>query len=340
LIRASRSPNKGAPAISEHAAAGPLDIALSVPDERLLEVIAANFALYAVPWTHGPTKRVELSCAAIADVAAEVPARGSYLEAARMLVDRTPSGMRATTEHGAEMVGTFDDHGERWLMRVPAALADEQRWWEIEDLLSLVLTTGWRRAGWVPLHAAALTDGNRGVLVCATSGGGKTTFMMALARAGWKALGDDKLLLRTGGAQPLIVAVKHMLNVDPRVDAWFPEVGDLRGRPAYSAWSPKRRVGLGELWPDSPAFAMRPTTIVNLERHQGPGALTATAMDPAATIGTLLRQTVIPLDPEEARWITSELVACARHATGVRLVVGDDAYRDAGAVAELARQLS
>jgi hypothetical protein len=256
-----------------------------------------------------------------------------------MLVDRTPGGMRATTEHGAEMVGTFDGDGERWLMRVPPRLADEQRWWEIEDLLSLVFTTGWRRAGWVPLHAAALTDGTRGILVCATSGGGKTTFMMALARAGWKALGDDKLLLRTDGPQPLIVAIKQMLNVDPAVDAWFPEVGDLRGRPAYSAWSPKRRVGLAELWPDSPAFSIRPTTIVNLERQQGPGTLTVADMDGAATIGTLLRQTVIPLDPDEARWITRAIVTCARDANGVRLLVGDDAYRDPAAVAAFARQL-
>jgi hypothetical protein len=257
-----------------------------------------------------------------------------------MFVDKTDHGMYATTEGGAVMEGSFANDSENWHMRVPPSLMADQRWWEIEDLLSLLLTTGWRRAGWVPLHAAALTNGARGILVCAGSGGGKTTFMMAMARAGWGALGDDKLLLRTDGPQPLVVGIKHMLNVDPRVDAWFPEIGDLRGLPEYSAATPKRRVALGALWPDSPAFSMHPTTIVSLERQPGPGTMTVDRMDPAATIGTLLRQTVIPRDPEDARWITRELAACARGAQGIRLIVGDDAYADRSAIATFARELS
>jgi hypothetical protein len=303
------------------------------------DVIAANFALYDVAWTQGPKKRVQLTCEVVPDLAAP-PAAGSYLQAVRMLVDRAPNGMYATTECGAVMDGIFTDDGERWHMRVPPTLIADQRWWEIEDLLSLLLTTGWRRAGWVPLHGAALTDGARGVLICAASGGGKTTFMMAMARAGWRALGDDKLLLRTDGPEPVIVAIKHMLNVDPGAAAWFPEIGDLRVLPEYSALTPKRRVALGTLWPDSTAFAMHPTTIVSLERLAGPGTLTAKEMDPASTIGTLLRQTVIPRDPEEARWITGEVAACARGAQGIRLVVGDDAYSDRSAIASFARELS
>ena len=130
-----------------------------------------------------------------------------------------------------------------------------------------------------------------------------------------------------------------MLNVDPKVDAWFPEVGDLRGLPEYSAWSPKRRVALTSLWPDAGALSMRPTTIVSLERRPGSMAPETEPMDMASTLDTLLRQTVIPSDPAQARWIIAELAACAARASGVRLVVGDDAYRDTDWTAAFAREL-
>jgi hypothetical protein len=319
-------------------AAGPLDIRVAAPEASLMEVVARSLSVYDLPWALTPMKAVELECRVVADAAA-VPARGDYLAAARMLVDRTASGMRATTEHGAEIEGSFSEDGERWHMRVPREVTDRGLSWEIEDLLSLVLTTGWRRAGWVPLHAAGLTDGRRGIVVCATGGGGKTTFTMAMVRAGWRSLGDDKLLLRTDDGQPLIGALKHMLNVDPAVDAWFPEIGDLRGLPEYSASTVKRRVALESLWSGSTAASMRPTTIISLERTASRGALKVAAMDAGATVSTLLRQTVIPTDPEQARWITRELAACSRAAVGIRLVVGDDAYVDPGSIAEVAQQL-
>jgi hypothetical protein len=300
-----------------------------------MDVVANSLAVYDLAWTLGPMKAVELECHLVVDPAGST-ARGSYIQAARMLVDRTSSGMRATTEHGAEIDGAFAADAERWLMRVPREVSERGLSWEIEDLLSLVLTTGWRRAGWVPLHAAALTDGRRGVVVCAMGGGGKTTFTMAMVRAGWKAVGDDKLLLRTDGSEPLIAALKHVLNVDPAVDAWFPEIGDLRGLPEYSAWTPKRRVALTSLWPDSTALAMRPTTIISLERSPGADAFQIQPMDDASTVTTLMRQTVIPTDPEQARWITRVLAACARDALGLRVTVGEDAYLDPSALARVA----
>ena len=103
-----------------------------------------------------------------------------------------------------------------------------------------MLTTGWRRAGWVPLHAAGLVapssgtsdDRDRhGVIVCAMGGGGKTTFTVAMVRRGWRSLGDDKLLLRSTDfgsvTEALIVAsIKQILNVDPAAAALFPELAD------------------------------------------------------------------------------------------------------------------
>jgi hypothetical protein len=257
-----------------------------------------------------------------------------------MLVDRTPDGLRATTEHGAAIDGTFSDDGESWQMRVPIDVAERGLSWEIEDLLSLVLTTGWKRASWVPAHAAAVTDGSRGAIVCAASGGGKTTFMMAMVRAGWLALGDDKLLLRSDGHGPTIGALKHMLNVDPSVASWWPEIGDLRGLPEYSAYTPKRRVALTSLWPNSAATSMRPTSVISLQRQRGLGGIRFERMDPTETLTTLLRQTVIPTEPDEARWITGELALCAQAAVGFKITVGDDAYRDPDALKSVVAELA
>jgi hypothetical protein len=311
-------------------AVGPLDIGVYSSDPALLAVVATYLAVYDLEWDLSPMRPVRLDM--VTATTDQPPADGSYLQTARMVVDRTLHGLRASTEHGITMTGILDDEGERWQMLVPSALIARGMHWEIEDLLSLVLTIGWKRGDWVPLHAAGLTDGERGVVVCAAGGGGKTTFTMAMVRAGWKSVGDDKLLLRSDGAEPLIGGLKHMLNVDPAVDAWFPEIGDLRGLPEYSAWTIKRRVSTTSLWPDSTAASMRPTTIVSFERTPGPGAFAMEPMDNAATLETLLRQTVIPNDPGEARWITGVLATCARGASGIRLKVGDDAYVDPGSV--------
>lgn len=339
MTRAFLSPSSVAQRTLHRVAAGPLEIGLSADDPGLRDAVATSLGVYDLAWLLTPLKPVELVCRLVVD-AAGAPARGDYLRAARMLVDRAPGGMRATTEHGAELDGSFTEGGERWQMRVPEDVAERGLWWEVEDLLSLVLTTGWRRAGWVPLHAAALTDGRRGAIVCAAGGGGKTTFTMGMVRAGWKSLGDDKLLLRSDGSQSLIGALKHMLNVDPAAEAWFPELGDLRGLPEYSAWTVKRRVALASLWPDSRASSMRPTTIISLQRRPGRGAFVSEPMDAGATVATLLRQTVVPTDHEQARWITREVAACARDAVGLRLTVGDDAYLEPGAIAQVIRQIS
>jgi hypothetical protein len=336
LTQASLSPSS--PTGRLHFAAGPLDIALASPAGGLTDTIAALLALYDVTWTLGSAKPVSLDCT-IDLGEAQKPAQGRYLECARMNVDPAPDGLRATTTHGAALEGTFTDSGESWRMSVPRQVVETGWWPEVEDLLTLVLTSGWRRAGWVPLHGAALSDGLRGAIVCAAGGGGKTTFMMAMVRVGWRSLGDDKLLLRGDGSQTLVAALKLMLNVDPAVEMWFPEIGDLSGLPEYSAWTIKRRVALESLWPRSSQTTMRPTTIVALQRRPGARSFDIEPMDAGDTMATLLRQTVIPHDRAQARWIMSELAACASGAVGVRVIVGDGAYADPDGITRVAEAL-
>jgi len=312
-------------------------VQLDAPSGPLLALIESTLNLFDVRWTLSPMRRIDLACELGA--ATGLPAAGRYLQCAQMLVDALPGGLRATTARGASLVGRFAAEREQWHLIVPPEIVDHGLWPEIEDLLSLVLTTGWRRAGWVPLHSAAVTDGERGVLVCAAAGGGKTSFTLALVRRGWQALGDDKLLLRTDGDGPEVAAIKHMLNVDPAATRWFPELGDLSSLPEYSTWTPKRRVALGRFWPTAPAFTTAPRFMVVLVRRPGTGELSVEEIDLRESIGALLRQTVIPADPDVARWITGSLVTLAQRLTAYRVVVGDDAYADPSALDDVDRML-
>jgi hypothetical protein len=308
------------------ASVGPLRIAFDAPDGPVRDLIAATLSLYDVAWSKTPLRDVELSLTVGGTRAAG--AQGRYLECAQMLVDMTSEGLRATTTHGGAASAEFTDGGERWWVTVSEQIVADGIWPEIEDMLSLVLTTGWRRAGWVPLHAGGLTDGRRGLLVCAGSGGGKTTFTMAMARRGWRALGDDKLLLAMHGRQQFVAAIKHMLNVDPAVQRWFPEVGDLRALPEYSAWTPKRRVSLGSFWPTAPATEMSATHLLTIERRPDAHGIGVRPMVMDEAISTLLHQSVIPRDPRVARPIASALATLAQRVSAVSVTVGDDAYAD------------
>src|SRR5688572_9910520 len=111
-----------------------------------MNVVDSTLALFDVPWTLTATRPVTLDVRETEQVDWS-PATGDFLVAAQMLVDPTPRGMRATTTHGAEIEGAFDAESEHWRMRVPRQLVDEDRRPEIEDLVSLIVTAGWRRAG-------------------------------------------------------------------------------------------------------------------------------------------------------------------------------------------------
>ena len=311
--------------------AGPLDIDLEARPGPTLDLLESTLALYDVAWTLTPAKRVTLEVDVVALPVAEA-AHGAYLECAQMLVDALPDGLRATTTRGAALVGRFSEHGEAWRMTVPARIPDEGWWPEIEDLVSLIVTTGWRRAGWIPIHGAGLTRAGVGVIVCAASRGGKTTFALAMARRGWRVVGDDKLLLGVVDGRPTVAAVKHMLNVDPALRDWFPELGDVSALPIYSEWSPKRRVPLASIFPDAPASAMSVSHVISLERRDGGGDINIEHMGMAETLSALLHQTVIPNESRAARAITAGLVGIGQSARGLRVTVPDGIYADPAAL--------
>jgi hypothetical protein len=190
----------------------------------------------------------------------------------------------------------------------------------------LVLTTGWRAAGWVPIHAGAVSRDETCALVCATSGGGKTTLVSAMVRQGWSTLGDDKLLLRSTGDGTIVRAVSRIFHLDPQVGKWFPEVQDLKKYPAVSSLSEKRRVPVGDLWPGTVANEGHPTHFVMLRRSQQEGVMRIRPLSGTDLLSTILTQIVIPKDQYDANFILTTAANTSRHVKGLEIEIDGLAY--------------
>jgi len=311
---------------------GPLHLTLDAEKPELQGKIAETLLLYDITWSP-PYRTVQIDATSAS--AHLAPARGDFLRCARMLVDQTATGLAASTVSGAHAHGVFSPMGELWRFSVPAALIDAGNLEELEDLLSLVLTTGWRRGHWTPIHAAAVVKGARCTIICAPTGGGKTTLTAALVRRGWQVLGDDKLLLRHHGREPYVAALLHTFNLHPKTREWFPEVGDLEVLPRYSAWTEKRKVNVTSIWTHAPAHGARPTMLVSLQRDQAFSGVVISPLDLGARLDTLLRQTVIPVEAATARAIITDVANAASVMGGIAVRIGTDAYHDANALAQL-----
>jgi hypothetical protein len=310
---------------------GPLDIEVVGAPDALVAKITECLLLFDHAWPT-PRRAVRIAAAA-AEPAAMVD--GTYLDCARMAVrHRTDGTIEATTRSGAWSRGAAPGDVDTWSITAPPESVDSGALEDVEDLVGLALTTGWRRAGWVPVHAAGVVH-DEGVcaLLCAPSGGGKSTLTAALVRRGWRVLGDDKLLLRTEpDGRTRVAALLHTFNLHPGTRQWFPEVGDLERLPAYSAWTPKRKVKVTSVWDGATASEATPTHVVTLRRVPGPAVVTAVAIPGSDVLSALLHQTVIPSDRATAAAITRTIAECGRSVQGVELRIGDDAYRDPDAM--------
>lgn len=311
---------------------GPLEVTVRARSDGLARKIAETLELYDLRWD-GPYRPV--SIIARQSNLPDARARGDFLRCGRMLVDRTAHGLHATTTSGARARARFSEDGERWHVAVSDALVEAGKLEEIEDILSLVLTTGWRREGWTPVHAAAVVKNGLCAIFCAPTGGGKTTLTAAFVRRGWQVLGDDKLLLRLRDGAPEIAALLHTFNLHPRTRDWFPEVGDLERLPRYSVWTEKRKVSASSIWSHAPCLRARPSVLVALRRQDSSHGPVARPMEVRDTLATLLRQTVIPSDPATARPIVATVAGAASRLRGVVVEIATDAYRHPSMLDEL-----
>ncbi len=260
---------------------------------------------------------------------------GRFLHCSSIRADIAPPGLMATCVSGAS--GTYDAARRQWDLYIvsgsTAVEHDPTDDDDLEDLLELILTTAWREAGWVPLHAGTAVRDGRCALLMAPARGGKSTLTAALLHRGWRTLGDDKLLMALqADGRPEVRGLTAQFNLDPRASAWFPELGDLEPLPRLSRWTAKRRVSIEAVWGDCFATRAVPTHVVMLRRLRERVPLRIESLGAREVLATMLRQTVIPADPTAARHILSVVGGAARSMRGVRFDIGDDAYRDPSAL--------
>lgn len=313
--------------------AGPIDVRVESDDDALLSVATSALALFSTRWdAHSSEVSVQIRRRASTRPAAV----GTYLVCGRMNVDRYDDGFAATARSGIAAIGRTGVPGHRWCIDVPARLElDEAAAGDLEDILSLALTIAWRDAGWQPVHAGAVTNGKQTLLLCAPSGGGKSTLTAALVRAGWQSLGDDKLLLCVRDRRPVVASLMRTFNLHPETSRWFGELHSLETLPRYSAWTPKRRLDIADVQSWQFAAQAPLTDIVRIVRTNTHAYARLTPLERAETIPTLLRQIVVPTDAQ----VGAELLrVCALSSRALRvheLELGEDAYAHADVAATI-----
>jgi hypothetical protein len=167
------------------------------------------------------------------------------------------------------------------------------------------------------VHAAALERDGRGLIVCASSGTGKSTLAAALATDGWRYLTDEAVALDPastdvdGFTRPIVVD-RHSVDIVPGLAelAISPTPGsDIRIVPVAGA--------APEL-----TSATEPVALVCLVRPEaGESAPTLTAIHPADAVVILMGQT---LDAQRfGPDALAELARLAARCTCVRATIGD-----------------
>lgn len=318
---------------------GPLEVKVTADRPEIRQVIDWYLSQFDVKWP-GPHRLIDVDAQSSGSPSApSAMVSPTFLDCGQMSVSKAGDEFFATTTAGASAEGTVGQGIDRWRLHVPEVMVEQEQLHQLEDLVGLAVMTGWRHERWVPMHAGAVVKGDRCALVCATSGGGKTTLTVALLDSGWLALGDDKLLLKTtAGARPMVSAVNHAFNLHPSIRAWIPRAGDLSNYPLDSKWGPKRRVKVSEIWPGSTSFEAHPTELVTLRRTSGTG-VEVLPLSPEETLSALLRQTVVPNDPSSAALILSTVASTAQTLRGLRLDIGNNAYADGDSLSIVDRAL-
>lgn len=313
---------------------GPVAVTLLSENPTLRNMASKPLLEYDVKW-NDPHLRVQVT---ILEAQTKSPVlQGNYLNCARMNVDATPNGLTAASQSGSSC--TSSQGLDQWLVSVPLDIPRIDCATDIEDFIGLVLSTSWRRAGWVPTHAGAVANESCCAVLCAPTMAGKSTLVAAMARRDWRVLGDDKLLLRVGNAGPELAALAHGLNLDPKTREWFPEVGDLCLLPRQSFYSEKRRVHVDDFWPKKGIRTGRPTHLLQIARSEQTGEVKVWLLQSGDVLSTLLRQIVIPNNVAIADKILSVVVETAKCLKGLGVEIGDDAYFDPDCLAPLEKEL-
>ncbi len=304
---------------------GPLDIVLDTDDDVLLGIANEYFSLHGRSWGNR-TREVRVS---LRRGTSALQSRGGFLRCARMNVDLIESVYLVRGISAICATGNIGERSDSWEITVPPDLPfTELQAVELQDVLGLTCAVAWRAEGWIGIHAAAVANDRYCALLCASSGGGKSTLTTALINNGWKTLGDDKVLLRRNAPVPHVASLLLTFNLDPRTSQWFSKMPELAALPRYSEWTDKRRVSVEDVLPGCTLDEAAPTHVVSVVRNRTRSGTRTTAMQSRDILPTLLKQIVLPSDRCAAAEIVGAIATVARNVRGFVFEVGDDAYRD------------
>lgn len=312
--------------------AGPLEVVLECHDRALLAIASNALRLFSTPWST-VSRRIVVQ---LVRESRERDCSGTYLTCARSRIDRRACAFTVSAISGITAAGDISGLRDDWRISIPPQLHfGEAESGDIEDILLLALTVAWREAGWEPVHAAAAAKDGRCVLLCAASGGGKSTLTAALVRNGWRALGDDKLLMRSEKGTMQLASLMRTFNLHPRSAQWFTELDGIAQLPRYSAWTPKRRVNLETLARWSALDSAVITHVVVVERTNAHSGVVLRPVDPTDAIAAVLRQIVIPNDRDVARAAMRNCAKVAQTSSACKLEIGESAYAHVDVATEL-----
>jgi hypothetical protein len=167
--------------------------------------------------------------------------------------------------------------------------------WRLQQqvLSALALSMLGPARGYLPLHAACLTNGERSVVIYGSSGAGKSTFTYAAVRRGYRVVTEDSLQI--GGADaPRAWGIPGRFGLLPDVTRFFPELTGLTPRmQANGEW--KIGVDLVRLHPERVAVSAPLGPTLLLTRRPGPTAIERVPDDEASAL-------VDPVWPWQVGW--------------------------------------
>jgi hypothetical protein len=180
--------------------------------------------------------------------------------------------------------------GRRVDARLPAdALADGGR--SLAALhLPVLLAFALRHHGVYHLHAAALDEGGRAILVSGQAGVGKTTLALALLESGAGCLSDDAVFLAERESLPWVQGVPRPFHLRPATLDAFPDAAARAGPPDAEG---RREIDPWTVWPRQVRSGRRrPGLLLFPEVRSGP-ATTVTPLAPADALGRLVEASAL-----------------------------------------------
>jgi hypothetical protein len=223
---------------------------------------------------HGRLRHFSTAAGPSPDISIEVRVTGRE---GRHAVSRPRGAGRPVYESAAGEVLWFGgeeilyiDAGER--VRATASVPDgrvvisateagpDDIWLLSRPLVTLPLIELLKARGLFSVHAAGAVRDGRAIVLPGSTGAGKSTLAVALARAGLEYLGDDMLFLSSGSDGLRVHGLPDEADVSPETASWFPELAALRAAPP-DGWK-KHRLRLEDVFPSDAAEASRPGLVV------------------------------------------------------------------------------